>query len=108
MGYCKHDGCLSKIETPEQQERHDEVFDGNCSVCGCFSGSGRTHMPKKRHRECGYGKCRGQHIKFKNDADARRHWNVNHCGAEEAFITHDRFGKSLGDEDSEGYYSEAA
>lgn len=68
-------------------------------------------MMRRRHRVCGFGNCMGLNVRFKSDADARRHWNAHHRGDGDR-ITTDRFGKALyyDDEDDEedGYYSEAA
>lgn len=65
-------------------------------------------MMKRRHRVCGFGACVGLKVRFKSDADVRRHWNVHHRGGGER-ITTDRFGNALcNDDEDDGYYSEAA
>lgn len=110
MSTCKRSACPARIENDEQQQHHDAVFNGYCSVSGhgCFSGTERGHMTSNRHRECGFGNCKNKGTRFKSDADARRHWNHEHCIPGEAIITHDRFGNFLGSGDGDGYYSDAA
>ena len=109
--YCKHPGCLVDFDSEDEdaQTHHDQVFNNNCGVCGCFSGSSRTHMLRRRHHVCGFGRCKGKNVKFRTDADVRRHWNAHHRGAGEEPITTDRYGNSLnGDDDDDGYYTESA
>lgn len=110
MGYCDQPGCMSTIDTDKQQERHDEIFPNNCGEYGCFSGSARKHMMKRRHRVCGFGTCKGKNVRFKSDGDVRRHWNDKHRG-NDLMIMEDRFGRDLYEDEDDldgGYYSEAA
>ena len=103
MPYCNALGCTTKIDDEAAQERHDEVFPNNCGVCGCFNGSSRNHILKRKHRTCGLGDCTGKNITFGSDAAVRRHWNDYHRNGD-AMILVDRFGKNL----DSGYESDGA
>ncbi|KAJ9606698.1 hypothetical protein H2200_008706 [Cladophialophora chaetospira] len=103
MGYCKHDGCLAEVDRDGAQERHDEVFEKNCSGHGCYTGSQRSHVLAYEHTVCGFGDCKGYKIKFESDTAFRRHWNNMHRDGDEE-IFEDIYGDNLDD----GYHSDSA